>query len=185
MMSAPLANFSTWSDVEELRGGVGVSLPACFRSPHCRRACPRGKRHGLRCASTDGADPHIAHGPDDLRLVLRLEGDRVDQFGGTACSALLDLRVTLANFARLDECIGDVCGELRAAYGDAYLRNGICAADGVDFWTCAAESPTELDEVRKTFGMIVVHMREKYRIELLWPYAKLRQLAALWCRGLY
>ena len=32
-----------------------------------------------------------------------------------------------------------------------------------------------MDEVRKTFGMIVVHMREKYRIELLWPYAKLRQ----------
>ena len=139
-MSAPLANFSTWSDVEELRGGAGVSLPGVAPDHHTAG----GRVHAVRDMACDmrrsnGADPHIAHGPNDLRLVLRLKGDRVDQFGGAACSAFLDLRVTLANFARLDECIGDVCSEFRAAYGEPCLRNGICATDGIDFWPCPVE----------------------------------------------
>src|SRR6266851_7720096 len=96
----------------------------------------------------NGTHLQIAGGPDDLRLFFRLEGDRIDQFGLAACRAFLELGMTLGNFARLDECIGDMGGELSAAYCDAQRRNGIGAADDVDLRTCAIERPTELDQVR-------------------------------------
>ena len=122
---------------------------------------------------SDGADPHIAGEPDLLWLVLRVEGDRIDQIGWAACSALRDLGVALGNLAGLDECIGDVCDKLPAAHSEALRRNDIGAADGVDLWPGAIERPTQLDEVRKALRVIVMHVSEENRIELLRPYPEL------------
>jgi hypothetical protein len=47
--------------------------------------------------------------------------------------------MALGDFARLNERIGDVRDELRAAYRDAESRDRISAADNVDLRTCAVE----------------------------------------------
>src|SRR5216683_241207 len=121
----------------------------------------------------NGADLHIAGGPDKLWLVLGLKGDRIDQFCRAARRALLDLRVALGNLASVDECISDVHRELSAAYGETQRRNHVRTADGVDLWPGAIESPTQLHKVRKPLGVIIVHVREEDRIELRREHAEL------------
>jgi hypothetical protein len=74
----------------------------------------------------------------------------------------------------LDECIGDMLDKLPAAHSEALRRNAIGAAYGIELWSGAIERPTQLYEVRKAFGVIVVHVREENRIELLRPDPELR-----------
>jgi hypothetical protein len=82
--------------------------------------------------------------------------------------------MALAYLAGLDECISNVCDKLPAANGEALRRNDIGAADRVDLRPGAMERPTQLDKVRKALRVIVMHVGEEDRVELLRPHPELR-----------
>src|SRR5262249_39224320 len=135
--------------------------------------------HAIRYITGDvrgpnGADPHIAQGPDQLWFVPGIEGDRIDQFGRTACRAFFDLRMSLCDFSGLDERIGHMCDEVPAANGDPLRRNDIRAADRIDLRTCTMKSPPAQREINKAFSVIIVHMREENSVQLFSPYPELR-----------
>jgi hypothetical protein len=54
-----------------------------------------------------------------VALVLRIKGDRVDQFRRAADRALLDLGMALRDFAGLHESVGNVGDELAATDREA------------------------------------------------------------------
>ncbi len=124
---------------------------------------------------TDGCDIQACAGPHDLRLVLRLKRDRVEQVRGAAGCTILPFRVPLCDLAGLDEGVGDVHNEFSTAYRVAALRNGVGAADNVELRSGAVKRPARHDKVCEALGMIVVHVGEENGIELLREDAKLRQ----------
>jgi hypothetical protein len=67
-----------------------------------------------------------------LWLVLRIKGDRVDQFRRAAGRALLDLGMALRDFAGLHESVGDVGDKLAATDREALGGDDIGAADHID-----------------------------------------------------
>src|SRR5262249_33193856 len=87
--------------------------------------------------------------------------------------------MTLGDFARLNEGIGDVGRKFAAAYRGPRGRKAIGATNNVDFPTRAIERPTELNQIGETLGVIVVHVGEEYRVQLLRAEPK---LIALWYR---
>jgi hypothetical protein len=74
----------------------------------------------------------------------------------------------------LDEGICDVCREFATAYCDARRRDGIGAANRVNFGTRSIERPMKLNQIGEALGVIVVHMGEEYCVQLLRPDPKLR-----------
>src|SRR5262245_34879174 len=72
----------------------------------------------------------------------------------------------LGNFAGLKERVRDMLGEFAAAKGNPEAGRNIGAADGVELGSFSIEHPALHDQVRKAFGVIVVHMREEDCIEL-------------------
>jgi len=143
--SAPLASLSTCSDADDDRGGRGTSLPA-------------------------SAHFDIALRPHNLRLVFCLKCDRVDQVRRAACGAFFDLGMALGDFAGLNERIRDVRGEFLTADGETQSRNGVRSANRVDLGAGAEKHPAQRYEIGKPFGVVIVHVREEDRIQLLGRY---------------
>jgi len=83
--------------------------------------------------------------------------------------------MTLRDFAGLDESVGDVANKLAATDRETLEGDDIGAANRVDLWSNAVKCPSALDEIGKTLGMVVVHVREEDRVQLLGPDSELRQ----------
>jgi hypothetical protein len=64
-----------------------------------------------------GAHLHFVEGPDDLRLVLRLKGHKVNEFGGSTRKALFVLGEALSDLTRLDVGVCNMGNKFLAADG--------------------------------------------------------------------
>jgi hypothetical protein len=72
---------------------------------------PGGRVHAVRRMACDvrrpdRADPHVSRRPDELRLVRRLEGDRIDPFGGAARRRIDGFISEVYNKDRLHSALG-------------------------------------------------------------------------------
>src|SRR5207247_3692971 len=105
------------------------------------------------------ADFHVTGRPDDLRLVLRLEGDHIGQIGRPARETRAVLGAPLGDFAGLEECIANMRGIFAATVGEPLRRYGICAANDVDLRPLKV--PTQHHDVGKALRVISMHVRKE------------------------
>src|SRR5437762_724816 len=93
-----------------VRGGRGSAwwgehIVACVAADH-HTSSRRVYAIGRMARSMSGPDRthfHVTGGPDDLRLVLRIEGDHIGQIGRTARETRVVLGAALGDFAGLEE----------------------------------------------------------------------------------
>ncbi len=125
----------------------------------------------------DRADLHIAKRPDNLRLLGCLEGDQVGQFSRPANEAdvAAAFNPPLGNFARLQECIGNMRDEFLTADGKAELRRHVAAAHDVELWPPRIPGPAVEHDIGEALSVIRVHMSEENSVELHRRYVELRQ----------
>src|SRR6185437_15131335 len=107
---------------------------------------------------------YITGRPDDLRLLLRVEGDHIYQIGWAARQPRVVLGAALSDLAGLQERIANMRGIFLAAIGKAQRRLRVRTANDIDLRPL--EVPTQQHDVRKALRVVRMHVGKEDRIEL-------------------